>query len=171
MSGQDNNHQWASLKKKTKHAIFTGVIVIVIIIVVSLLAKINDTRESKIPAQWKARLKKTVQDSEKQLTLAKANKDSVIGFHHILQANTFLQSAKNLVGIEALPKITNMKIDELEKNIEETYQEITNKFGGIPKEGPDVLIPKDKKTGNSKQEKSYERLERIAKQMKEKNLL
>lgn len=107
------------LKRKGTQGLIAAGSVLGLLFIIVMLSKLNELRHHRLPFLWRGRLKRMVNTSAKHLRIAEETKDGGIALHHVIQAQTMLESAQTLVGTASLSKFTGLNIEELERSIED----------------------------------------------------
>lgn len=142
---------WDPLKRKTQYAIIGAIITVTVVVIVIIFSKLNEVRNHKVPMVWRNRVKDVMRNVDKFVKLAKAEPNSANTYHNITKAIVYMEAAKQLVGIEALPKLSGYDIGKLEVEIDGIYKQLL-KSGKIkpkniehtPKDNDFVPTPKKK---------------------------
>lgn len=144
---------WGALKEKAKVSIIGAVFTVVVVMFIIMIDKIGDYQKHAVPVVWKGRIREISREAAKKLEIAKRysvrgpQQNLRMSYHNIVQASNLLEAVKRLVGGPSLPKIAGMNTTQLEIDIRELYDAITDKIdGGEEREKWKSYAAKDRDT-------------------------
>jgi hypothetical protein len=116
------------LKKRGRQGIVAAGIVMIIVVLLIFFSKLNEIRQYRVPFIWKRRAINVLEDSHNKIKAAESTSDLKLANHFAIQADSLLQSAKTIIGEEALQRITKTNIVGLELKIKQVSDSITTKL-------------------------------------------
>jgi hypothetical protein len=120
-----------ALLSRGKQGLIGAGVVMSLFLLIVVLSKANDIAKRRLPMMWRMRLRKMVQESINAVKLAKESDDEVERHRNLIAADTYLETAKRLVGTGSLADMAGIDIAKLETDLERELARSTNTLKGL----------------------------------------